>query len=87
MDKNGKWTTKDGIEMYIKDMETSHIKNTINLLKKAMKNAMTEDDEVYTADHWSFFDASYTHIGKKTYRKKIKEFEKELSKRLIIKIG
>ena len=34
--KNGKkiWTTKDGRELLISEMETSHIENSINMMKK-----------------------------------------------------
>jgi len=32
------WIMKDGTEIFIKNMETSHIKNCINMLKRTKKN-------------------------------------------------
>ncbi len=76
----GKWTTKNGVEMEIKDMETSHIENTIKFLKKNMPE--NEEDEYLTADHWSL-PGVYLKMGAIRYKEKITEFEKELSTRHI----
>lgn len=47
----GYWTTKDDKRLEIKDMETSHIKNCINLILKSCqvknKNELDEEDLEY----------------------------------------
>lgn len=59
---NGYWTTKSGERLDIREMETSHIKNTINLLKKKSQQ-LDEDEKLWYGDYFDF---------------KITEFEKEL---------
>ena len=61
----GYWTTKDGRNLKIELMETSHIKNTINLLKRNLKKLDKYEMEYYE-DYFEF---------------KINEFEEELKKR------
>lgn len=61
----GYWTTKDGRNLKIELMETSHIKNTINLLKRNITKLVGEEKDYYE-DYFNF---------------KISEFEKELKKR------
>ncbi len=63
------WTTRDGKRMKIELMETSHIKNTINLLKRNFSK-LDEDEKDYYEDYFEF---------------KINEFENELKKRDIYK--
>lgn len=58
----GYWTTKDGKRLDIREMETSHIKNTINMMKRNIKNMDKEEKEYYQ----EYFDS------------KISELEKEL---------
>lgn len=76
--KKGKWTTEDGGELEIKEMETSHIKNTIKFLKRNMPE--NEEDEFLTADHWSL-PGVYIETGARKYKEKIAEFKKELAGR------
>lgn len=59
------WTTKDGKQLLIREMETSHIKNTIKMLKKKLKNM----DREYKNFYGDYFDF------------KIEEFETELKVR------
>lgn len=65
----GYWTTKDGKNLKIELMETSHIKNTINLLKRNITKLVGEEKDYYE-DYFNF---------------KINEFEKELKKRDLYK--
>lgn len=65
----GYWTTKDKRRLKIELMETSHIKNTINLLKRNIKK-LDEYEKEYYEDYFEF---------------KIKEFENELKKRDVYK--
>lgn len=58
----GYWTTKSGERLNIREMETSHIKNTINLLKKKSQQ-IDEDEKLWYGDYFDY---------------KITEFEKEL---------
>ena len=59
------WTTRDGKRLKIELMETSHIKNTINLLKRNI-NKLDRDELEYYEDYYNF---------------KISELEYELKKR------
>ena len=63
------WTTRDGVRLKIKEMETSHIRNTINLLKRNLEK-LDEDEKDYYEDYFDF---------------KIREFEKELEIRDVYK--
>lgn len=63
------WTTKDGRRLKIELMETSHIKNTINLLKRNMAK-LDGVEKNYYEDYFGF---------------KINEFENELKKREVYK--
>lgn len=58
----GYWTTKDGKRLSIREMETSHIKNTINMLKRNIRTMDKEFKDFYE-DYFNF---------------KIDELEKEL---------
>lgn len=59
------WTTREGKRLKIELMETSHIKNTINLLKRNI-NKLDKDELNYYEDYYNF---------------KINELENELKKR------
>ena len=68
------WETKDHKKMKIKDMETSHIQNTINYLKKHP----TFYDEEYCGG-WDAESYYYDYIDKSDLvDKKIEELELEL---------
>lgn len=74
------WTTKDGNVLEISEMETSHIVNCINFLKKRMDEAESEDDETLVSDHWSLPEC-VTVPGKRSIREKISVFKRELTRR------
>jgi hypothetical protein len=76
--KKGYWITKEGDELAIEQMETSHIKRCVAMLERNMPEH--EEDEVLTADHWSISDVLH-QAGAKTFRDKIAEFTSELAKR------
>ena len=59
------WRTKDGINLRIELMESSHIRNCINLLKRNLQK-LDEEEKNYFENYILF---------------KINEFEKELKKR------
>ena len=63
------WTTRDGKRLKIELMETSHIKNTINLLKRNISK-LDKDELEYYEDYYNF---------------KINELEYELKKRVVYK--
>ena len=67
------WTTKDGRNIKIELMETTHIRNAINMLKKNIQNLKDYEDDYekeYYKDYFEF---------------KINELEEELKKRDIYK--
>ena len=83
------WTMKDGQRILIKDMETSHIKNTIKMLKERTLPNLQEQMEMYRIvpyydDDVDCFKPSYynklinTEIACEEY---IKVLNKELRKR------
>lgn len=59
------WRTKDGRNLRIELMESSHIRNCINLLKRNLQKLDEEEKNIY--EEYILF--------------KIDEFEKELKKR------
>lgn len=63
------WTTRDGKRLKIELMETSHIKNTINLLKRNISK-LDKDELEYYENYYNF---------------KINELEYELKKRDVYK--
>ena len=63
------WTTRDGKRLKIELMETSHIKNTINLLKRNISK-LDKDELNYYEDYYNF---------------KINELKYELKKRDVYK--
>ena len=79
-----KWKTKEGKELIISEMETSHIKNCIILLEKdifrcdEIINACEDfDDDSYSC----YFELSEAIESKKHFKKYIEVFTKELNKR------
>ena len=77
--KNGYWETKNHCKVKINDMKTSHIKNTINYLKKHRDFY----DEYYILgccndDDFESFDYE---DNSELVEKKINELEEELKKR------
>lgn len=74
--KQGYWETKDHRKIEICDMETSHIENTINFLKKNKDFYDEGGGCAWDIDSYWYEDNSYL------VDKKIEELEKELNKRL-----
>ena len=66
----GYWETKDHKTLKIELMETSHIKNCINLLKRNLQKLDEDELDYHYRDYFNF---------------KIDEFEKELKKRDVYK--
>lgn len=77
--EKGWWETKDHQKMKISDMETSHIKNTINYLKRNTKFYDKVINCGYASDNdyieYEYIDNSHL------VDKKIKELEYELKRR------
>lgn len=71
----GKWITKYDEELNIKDMETSHIKNTINYLKR---NSDFYDE---IGGVWCDPDTFYYEDNEELVERKIEELENELKRR------
>ena len=72
--KKDYWETKDHKIMKINDMETSHIKNTINYLKK--------HTDFYDECYGDFLYESYDYEdNSELVYKKIEELENELNRR------
>ncbi len=67
------WITKDGRELYIRNMETSHIDNTIKMLERNI-----EEDKDLDA---SSTVRNYAHMVKLSRLFKIAEFKTELDRR------
>ena len=81
--KDGWWETKDHKKIKIEDMETSHIQNTINFLKKHNKFYDEEYGYYDFDDGDMFYDyEDNSHL----VDKKIEELEYELNKRLIMEV-
>lgn len=70
------WTTKDGQELLITEMETSHIKNCINLL--------LNNPNFFDEGGMSMFDPSdcYYESNEHIVDEYIEAFEKELKTRI-----
>lgn len=74
-----KWQTKDGQELEIAEMETSHIQNCIRLIERKWDD-LDPDDDYISADHWSQMAVVFVP-GKPYFEEKLKELRAELSKR------
>lgn len=82
--KKGWWETKDHKMLKIKDMETSHIENTIKFLKKHPNFY----DEEYGYCGFEIDDFFYDYIDNSNLvEQKIEELELELRLRKIEKVG
>lgn len=82
--KKGWWETKDHKMLKIKDMETSHIENTIKFLKKRPNFY----DEEYGYAGFEIDDFFYDYIDNSNLvEQKIEELEFELRLRKIEKVG
>ena len=82
--KKGWWETKDHKMLKIKDMETSHIENTIKFLKKRPNFY----DEEYGYCGFEIDDFFYDYIDNSNLvEQKIEELELELRLRKIEKVG
>ncbi len=73
--KEGWWETKDHKKTKISDMENSHIKNTINYLKR--NPDFYDEGGGYGFDVDSWWYENNSHL----VEKKIEELEEELKKR------
>ena len=73
--KEGWWETKDHKKIKISEMETSHIKNTINYLKKH-----TDFYDMGGGYAWDI-DSYWYEDNSELVNKKIEELENELKKR------
>lgn len=73
--KEGWWETKDHKKLRIKDMETSHIENTIKYLKRNPDFYDEGGGNAWDIDSYWYENNSYLVY------KKIKELEYELNKR------
>lgn len=84
-------TTKDGIKIKIKDLETSHLLNIINLIEKMSKNGYTVIDGGGTCAEDMWFDSEtyygeeakkllnfYDYIKEYRFRKNSIEYAKEI---------
>lgn len=76
--KKGWWETKDHRKIKISDMETSHIENTINFLKKH-RNFYDEEYGFYDYDDGEVFYAYKNNSY--LIDKKIEELQCELDRR------
>lgn len=83
-----KWKTKDGREIEVKDMETSHIKNTLKMLEKNGFIAASTLDFYLGCSGPSggdgaqmAFERECDYIFSKFPSKKMDEMESELKKR------
>ena len=88
------WTTKDGEKIAIEDMETSHIKNCIEMIDKSASGGLrgyrvyapyglttAEDVECASVtDATIYGEEVYKYFGKDKYNALKKELEKRLSK-------
>ena len=74
--KQGYWETKDHRKIKICNMETSHIENTINFLKKHKDFYDEGGGCAWDSDSYWYEDNSHL------VDKKIEELENELNKRL-----
>jgi hypothetical protein len=83
--KSKNWTTKDGTELEISEMETNHIKNCIKLIDRIAKNGMEVIINCgYAPDNDYIEYDSYVMTGNKVYdhyKKELKCFKEELEKR------
>ena len=78
------WETKDGTEIRIKDMETSHIENCIRMLQRKFKDGkaiVIEQGGSMGADNMDidFWEEEVDRT--KEYKDWIKTFKKELKRR------
>ena len=88
------WTTKEGKKIAIEKMETSHIKNCINLIDRGAKNGLkgyriyapygfttAEDMECASVTGDTIYGEDvYKYFGKDKYNALKKELETRLSK-------
>lgn len=82
IDRNVEWETRDGSKIKLKDMETSHVKNTLNMLTKKhgrshlVKVGVDEKfipmEEVVIEDHSEWIDLLNRELE---YREKLKNLK------------
>ena len=78
---NRLWKLKDGTRVKVTDMETSHIRNTVNMLEQQLNDMNLSEDEIDLA----LFDDDTNNsrrVRKATFNYNwIRAFERELKRR------
>lgn len=85
IDRNVEWETRDGLKIKLKDMETSHIKNTLNMLTKkhgsrhlvriGVDEKFIPVEKVVVEDHSDWIDLLNGEIEYREKLKKLKPIE------------
>jgi hypothetical protein len=73
------WTTAEGVEIPISEMETSHIQNCINLIHRKWDD-LEEDSDIQVADGDGLTGALFVP-GRAHYRPKLEALQAELERR------
>lgn len=77
---NKTWTTKEGVVIPIKDMETSHIQNCIRIIEREI-NTAEESLAWCDSSEIGLYTATSTEAWLDEARKRIKQLKSELKKR------
>jgi len=64
------WTTKDGKQVRIDEMETTHLQNTITMLKsKKTVHILTDDGEIAPSHDWEAIDVMMRELNTRQLKK------------------